>query len=184
MKKFTKLILGAVFSVGCLFAFAGCNNSDYAAEIQSLKDRIGELEEMIAPPSGDSSGDSSGGSSGSSFTGSPKFNYDSIDEPISYYIQGTKIFDFTIEKFYYQSTTAIAYTVEFQPAFAVEHTTTYPFRATLYDSSKQAVYPSKSNVAGSMYFNVNTGSEATLVLYYINQPFACITMVPTLYNPV
>ena len=166
MKKFTKLILGAVFSVGCLFAFAGCGNQ----QVSDLQDQVSDLQGQISDLR-------------ENFTGSPKFNYDSIDEPISYYIQGTKIFDFTITDFSYKSTTHFVYTVEFQPAFAVNQTTTYPFTATLYDSSKQVVYSSNSNEVGSMYFNVNTGSEATLGLYYIHQPFACITMVPTVYNP-
>lgn len=159
-----------------LVPLAACSDtSDNSKEVKQLQQQVQDLQTEI-----NSLKNGNGGND--LFTGSPKFEY-SLNETIPYYVSGTKIFDFKVTSFNYQNTNSIIYTVNFVPSFSTTETKTI-FTATLYDTVTGNLINSNSNESGSMYFNVgtNNSNKKTIVLYYLNQPFASITATPTAKN--
>lgn len=204
MKKLFLSILSVAIIAGSLFAFTGCNGKDYTSDIDDLKSQIQELEDKSAKiaeleaelaklKNENASLETSNTDLQTKinslqseinklknetdlFTGSPKFNY-SINETIPYYVNGTKIFDFKITKFEYQSTNALHYTVEYSPEYSKINDKTN-FSGTLYDTVTQTTYSSVSTTKG-MRFDTSSGNKKILILCYNGNPFAKITATPT-----
>lgn len=176
MKKALKVIAGVALAGCMLLPLAACSDTDNSQEVKQLQQQIQDLQTEI-----DSLKNGNGGND--LFTGSPKFNY-GINETIPYYVSGTKIFDFTVTSFNYQNTNSIDYTVNFISSFSTTETKEL-FTATLYDTVKGSLYSSNSNSSGSMYFDTgaNNGNKKTIILYYLNSPFASITATPKYWTP-
>ncbi len=204
MKKLFLSILSVAIIAGSLFAFTGCNGKDYTSDIDDLKSQIQELEDKSAKiaeleaelaklKNENASLETSNTDLQTKinslqseinklknetdlFTGSPKFNY-SINETIPYYVNGTKIFDFKIDDFWYQSTNALPFTVKCSPEYSKLCEKSY-FSGTLYDTVTQNSYTSVSTTTG-MRFDTNTGNKKIIILCYKGDPFAKITATPT-----
>ena len=163
MKKLFLSILSVAIIAGSLFAFTGCNGKDYTSDIDDLKSQIQELEDKSAKIAELEAELAKLKNETDLFTGSPKFNY-SINETIPYYVNGTKIFDFKIDDFWYQSTNALPFTVKCSPEYSKLCEKSY-FSGTLYDTVTQNSYTSVSTTTG-MRFDTNTGNKKIIILCY------------------
>lgn len=170
MKKALKVIAGVALAGCMLLPLAACSDTDNSEEVKQLQQQIQDLQTEI-----DSLKNGNGGND--LFAGSPKFIY-SIEETISYYINGIKIFDLKINSFAFNDNgSKISYTVSFLSGLNL--TAKDVFNANLYDEVTTTGYLPYAIENTEMYFKANKGNKMQIILYYMSSPFACIEATPT-----
>lgn len=170
MKKLLKVVAGVALAGCMLLPLAACSDTNgNSEEIKQLQQQIQDLQNEINSSKNDNV----------TLTGCPKFEY-SLNEPIPYYINGTKIFDFTITSFYHNQSniTVFEYNVNFIPSFNAKPSEV--FSAVIYNVPENTfATPYTINDDGMGFSNNLSINQKNIILFYYGSPFVCITATPT-----